>query len=328
MRRRDFVTLLGGAAAAWPLVAQAQKQVPVIAILGSGAAEARSSIFQMQLFNVGMSEIGLVEGRDYIREVRWANSDSSRFPALAVELLARHPSAVVVSTISAAKAVQNLSRSVPIVMTGLNDPVAAGLVESLAHPGGNITGVSAMAEDVVLKLMEIMRDALPQVRTFAVVMNPTNPSNAPMLDLLKHEAANTGNSVAVIRIASSGDLDTAFDTVSRQQPDALFVLSDNTLIALADTIIARALAQRVPTVGNLGLPLVQAGALLTYARDSKEAFQGVARLLKKILNGTSPADLPVEQPTKFNLMLNLRTARALGLDLPASLLARADEIIE
>src|ERR1700730_9805247 len=184
MGRRESITLLGGMAVAWPLAAGAQKSVPVIAILGSGAADAASSAVQMQLIDPGLRELGLVQGRDYVFETRWADSDSSRFPALAAELLALHPSAIVVFTNLAITTVQNLSRTVPIVGASLNAPLAAGLVASLAHPGGNITGVSTMADDLVLKQMEIMREALPQMRNVTVMMNPTNSSNPLMLDLL------------------------------------------------------------------------------------------------------------------------------------------------
>jgi putative tryptophan/tyrosine transport system substrate-binding protein len=328
MKRRDFVTLLGGAVAAWPLAVQAQKSVPVIAILGSGAADADSSIFQMRSLDSGLGEVGLVQGRDYVFETRWADSNSSRFPALAAELLAHHPVAVVVSTILAAKDVQNLSRTVPIVMAGLNDPVVAGLVKSLAHPGGNVTGVTSMAEDNLLKTIAIVREALPDVRRLTVMTNPTNPSNRSMLDVLTRQAAKTELSIAAVGVTSPADLDAAFAELARQHPGALFVLTDNSLFALADTIIARALAQRVPTIGNFYLPFVQAGALLAYSRDPKETFQVVARFLKKILNGADPADLPVEQPTKFNLMINLKTARTLGFQIPDKLLVLADEVIE
>jgi len=328
MKRRDFIALLGGTAIAWPLAAKAQKPVRVIAILGSGAADAAASIAQMRLFDAGMRELGLFQGQDYVLESRLADSDSSRLPGLARELLARGPSAVVVSTILAAKAVQNLSRTVPIVMTGLNDPVAAGLVASLAHPGGKITGVSTMAEDALLKLIEIMREALPEVRRLTAMTNPTNPSNRAMLEVLTRQAARAELSIATVGVASPGDLDTAFAELAQQRPGALFMLTDNSLLALADTIIARALVQRVPTFGNFSLAFVQAGALFSYSRDPKEAYQSVARLLKKILNGASPADLPVEQPTKFELTINLKTAKVLGLTIPPSLLARADEVIE
>jgi putative ABC transport system substrate-binding protein len=326
LRRREFIALLGGAAVAWAPAARAQKPLPVIAILGSGAADAAPSTQQMHMLDAGMRDLGLVQGRDYTFETRWADSDSSRFPALAVELLARSPGAVVVSTILAAKAVQSLSRTVPIVMTGLNDPVAAGLVANLARPGGNITGVSTMAEDILLKLIEIMREALPEVRRLTVMTNPTNPSSQPMLDALTRQVANRGLSIATVGVASPADLDTAFAELSRQRPGALLVLTDSSLAALADAIVARAMAQGVPTFG--GAVVVQAGALFGYSRDLKEAYQSVARLLKKILDGAAPADLPVEQPSKFSLMINLKTAKALGLTVPLTLLTRADEVIE
>src|SRR5476651_699329 len=245
MRRREIIALLGGAIAlsrpAW-----AQKALPIVAFLNSGAADAPASKALMSLTQAGLAEIGLVLARDYVFETAWANSDSSRFPALADDLLARRPAAVVVSTILAVKAVQNLSNTVPIVMTGMNDPVAAGLVASLARPGGNITGVSTMAEDVLLKLIEIMREALPEVRQLTVMLNPTNPSNPPMVDMLKRYVANSGLTIATVGVGAPADLDAAFAEMSQQRPGALFVLTDNSLQALAEPINARALAQKVP----------------------------------------------------------------------------------
>jgi putative ABC transport system substrate-binding protein len=280
------------------------------------------------LDEAGLRENGLVQGRDYVFDIRWANSDSSRFPTLAAELLAGHPSAVVVSTILAVKAVQNLTRTVPIVMTGMNDPVAAGLVASLARPGGNITGVSTMAEDVLLKLIEIMREALPNVRRLTVMTNPTNPSNPPMVETLIRYVANKELAIGTVGVSSPAELDAAFAEMSRQPPGALFVLTDNSLQALAEPIVTRALAQRVPTFANLGISFPQAGALFDYSRDPPEAFKSVASLLKKILGGAAPGDLPIEQPTKFNLFINLKTAKTLGIEVSQMLIARADKVIE
>jgi putative tryptophan/tyrosine transport system substrate-binding protein len=327
MRRRDFVRLVCGAATAWPFAARAQ-QVPVIGILGSGAADSASSQVQMQLLDVSMRELGLAPGRDYVLETRWAGSDAGRFPALAAELLALHPSAIVVYTNLAVTTVQSLSRSVPIVSAALNAPLAAGLVESLARPGGNITGVSTMADDLVLKQVEIMREVLPQARNLMVMLNPTNSSNPLMLDMLMRQFADKEFSIASVGVRSPADLDAAFAEVARQRPGALLMLTDSSLLGLADTIIARALAQRVPTFGSFTYGFAQAGALFSYARDPKEATQGLARLLKKILNGVSPADLPVEQPTKYILTINLKTASSLGIKIPPSVQARADEVIE
>jgi putative ABC transport system substrate-binding protein len=172
MKKREFITLLFGVAV-WPLVARAQKSIPVIAVVGSGAADSTSSTIQMQLLGAGMRELGLVEGKDYVFETRWAGSDSSRISALAAELLALHPAAVVVSTNLAVTTVQNLSRTVPIVGTSLNAPLAVGLVASLSHPGGNITGVSTMADELLFKLVEIIRELLPQVRKLTVIQPNT-----------------------------------------------------------------------------------------------------------------------------------------------------------
>jgi ABC-type uncharacterized transport system substrate-binding protein len=328
MKRREFITLIGGAAAAWPLAVSAQKSAPLIAILGSGAADASSSKLQMSLLDNGMRELGLSQGQDYVFETYWAGSDANRFSALAAELLANHPRAVVVSTNLAALAVQKLSRTVPIVGTGLNAPVAVGLVTSLNRPGGNITGVSTMAEDVLLKLYEIMRETMPGVRKVMLIMNRTNTSNPLMVDLLKNQAEKDGLSILVASVSWPADLDAAFAEMSREHPGALFMLTDNSLLALADTIVARALVLRVPTFGGFGGTFGQTGAMIAYSRDAREAFQGVARLLKKILNGTAPDELPFEQPTKFNLFVNLKTAKALGIEIPPRLLATADEVIE
>jgi putative ABC transport system substrate-binding protein len=328
MKRREFIIAVGGAAIAWPLAAYAQKAPPVIAILGSGAADANSSKMQMSMLEAGMRELGLQAGQNYTFEVRWAGSDAGRFPALAAELLALNPSAVVVSTNLAALAVQKLSRSVAIVGTGLNAPVATGLAASLNHPGGNITGVATMAEDVLLKLFEMMRETLPVVRKIVAIANPTNPSHPAMIDMLGAHAAKYGLSVDAVRISAPADLDAAFAGISQQRPGAIFVLTDNSLFGLADPIITRALALQVPTFGSFAGPFAQAGALFAYSRDPREAFQGVARQLKKLLNGASPGELPFEQPTKFELFVNLKTAKALGINIPPALLATANEVIE
>lgn len=320
--------LLGTALAGVPFTARAQKAKPVIAFLASGAADADSSKVQMSLLDASMRELGLVQGQDYLLDVRWAGSDASRFSPLAAELLAGHPSAVVVSTNFAAIAVQRLSPTVAIVGTGLNAPVATGLVASLARPGGTITGVSTMADDVLIKLFEFMRELLPKERRIAVMMNPTNPSNPLMLDRLTAHAAQNGLLIDAVSVSAPADLDSAFAAISRQPPGALLVLTDNSLFGLADRIVTRALAQRVPTFGNFSYPFARAGALVAYSRDPREAFQGVARLLKKLLAGAAPGELPFEQPTKFNLFVNLKTAKALGIEIPPTLLATADEVIE
>jgi putative tryptophan/tyrosine transport system substrate-binding protein len=228
MRRREFLGIVSGAVA-WPAVAHAQRAVPVIAVLGSGAADSPSSKTQMEFLRAGMRDLGLSEGKDYMFETRWADSDSSRIPALAAELLALHPAAIVVSTNLAVTTVQNLSRTIPIVGTSMNAPLAVGLVASLSHPGGNVTGVSTMADELVFKLVEIVREIFPHLRTLTVMFNPTNSSNPVTLNALTGRLANTELAIGSVAVRSPVDLDAAFDEVSRQHPDALIVLTDNSL---------------------------------------------------------------------------------------------------
>ena len=327
MRRRDLLLAIGGAAI-WPRSTRAQKAIPVIAILGSGAADASSSREQMSQLDAGMREVGLVAGRDYVFETRWAGSDASRFSALAAELLTRNPRAVVVSTPLAALAVQKLSRTVPIVGTSMNAPIATGLAASLAHPGGNITGVATMAEDLQLKLLEMLRATLPRMRRVLAITNPTNPSHPSMIEAMAAQAARNGLAIDFARVSAPADLDAAFAGMSRQPADAVFVFTDNSLFALTGPIITRALEGRVPTVGSFSLTFAQDGGLYAYGCDNLEAFYGVARLLKKIFDGASPADIPFEQPTKFNLFINLKTAKLLGIEIPPTLLAIANQVIE
>lgn len=328
MKRRILLASIAGGFLTGGALRAQPKAVPVIAVLGSGAADAASSRMQMSLLEASLRDLGLRERQDYVFAARWAGSDPRNFSGLAAELLADGPSAVVVSTNLAALAVQKLSRTVPIVGTGLNAPVASGLAASFSRPGGNITGVSTMAEEILAKLVEMLREVLPAARRVAVMANPTNPSHPAMLDLLAKLAPGSRLSFEIVNIGGPADLDAGFARLAQQPADAVLVLTDNSLLALADTIIARALALRMPTFGGFSNTFAQAGALVAYGRDAREAFQGVARLLKKILAGAAVAELPFEQPTRFNLAINLRTARALGIAIPPMLLGTAEEVVE
>lgn len=328
MIRRALLSSLAGSVLSVGGVRVWAKSSPIIAVLGSGAETAPSSQLQMALLEAGLADLGLRAGQDYRFETRWAGSDAGRFPALAKELLALGPAAIVVSTNLAALAVRDLSRSVPIVGTGLNAPVAAGLAASLGRPGGNVTGVSTMAEEVQAKLFEIMREMMPAARRLAAMTNPTNPSGPAMVELAAADAARGGLELDLHAVGAPTDLEVAFAAIARRPPDALLILTDNSLFALGDTIIARALALRVPTFGSFAAPFVKAGALFGYGRDAAEAFRGVARLLKRILAGAPVGELPFEQPTRFNFYINLRTAQTLGVAVPPLLLASATEVVE
>jgi putative tryptophan/tyrosine transport system substrate-binding protein len=233
----------------------------------------------------------------------------------------------VVSTIAAAEAARDVSKTVPIVMTGLNDPVGAGLAASLARPGGNITGIATMNEEVILKLLGLLPSALPNAKRITAMVNPTNPSNPVILAIIKAATTRLGFVVDTVEVATPAALDKAFEELRHYHPDLLLVVPDNSLIALSDHIVSRALAERVPVIST-SQNLAFAGAILTYGLLAREAVEGTGYYLKKILAGVSPADLPIEQPTKFHLVVNLKTARSLGIEFPAAIFAQADEVIE
>jgi ABC-type uncharacterized transport system substrate-binding protein len=262
-----------------------------------------------------------------VLESRWAQGEYSRFPILAAELIARRPSAIVVSTIAAAEAARGLSNTVPIVMTGLNDPVGAGLANSLARPGGNITGIATMNEDVILKLLGLLRSAIQKASRLTVMLNPTNPSNPVLLEKIKSETSRLDFAMEVLEVSTPGALDNALEQLDRQHPDLLLLVPDNSLISLSERIVPRALANGVPTVAT-SEGVFSAGALLTYGFVVRDAVERVGSYLKKILAGVPPADLPIEQPAKFHLAINVKIAKKLGIEFPASLLAQADEVIE
>jgi putative ABC transport system substrate-binding protein len=210
-------------------------------------------------------------------------------------------------------------------MTGLNDPVGAGLAVSLASPGGNITGIATMNEDVIVKLLALLQSVLPNAKRIIAMMNPTNPSNPLIMVTVKREAARLGFAIETVEVPTPAALDQAFEELRRYRPDLLLIVSDNALHSLSEQIVPRALAERVPTVGTSQLV---AGALITYGFLFQAAVERTGTYLKRILAGASPADLPIEQPTIFHLVVNLNTARALGIEIPAAVLAEADEVVE
>ena len=323
MDRRSFLVAACVVLAQSP--ARAQKKPPRVAFLGSGR-EPSTAIF-LDAFKQGMRDNGMLEGRDYGLELRWAEGHYERFPALAAELVGGNPAVIIVATIASARAAQQATRSIPIVMTGLNDPVGVGLVASLARPGGNITGLSSMAEDVNDKLVEILHTAIPRAKSIAVLLNPANPSNRTSLDRTRPVAAALGMTVWPVEFTNPDDLDALFAGLMRQPPDALMISADSALHDQRERISALALRHRLATIAQLP-EYAEAGALMGYGQSRREAYRRTANYVKKILDGAKPADLPVEQPTRLQLIVNLNTAKALGLMIPQSLLLRADEVIQ
>jgi putative ABC transport system substrate-binding protein len=325
MRRRDFVVLLGGAAAAWPVAVRAQQPVmPVIGFLDAGSAAARTQ--QVAAFRKGLAEAGYQEGQNVSLEFRWAEGQYARFGELAADLV-RHRVSVIVTPGSAiaALAAKAASTSIPIVFGVGGDPVREGLVASLNRPGGNATGVNFFTVEVVAKRMQLLRELVPAAKRIAVLVNPADPEG---YQTLRDVQAAAGGEQIVAREAASGrDIDAAFANMAGEKMDAVFVGPGtffNTRRVQLTVLTARyALPAAYPTRAY-----PEAGGLMSYGADVLDAFRQVGVYTGRILKGAKPADLPVLQSTKFELVINLNTARALGLDVPPSLLARADEVIE
>jgi putative ABC transport system substrate-binding protein len=322
LKRREFIILLGGAAA-WPRAAHGQRKPATIGVLGSGSAQ--SSAFLIDALKEGMSENGLVEGRDYVLDVRWAEGDYKRFAALTSELLERKSSVIIVTTIAAARAAQQVAPATPLVMTGLIDPVGAGLIASLRRPGNNTTGISNMIQDMSAKGLELMREVLPTATRIAVLFNPNNPGSRLILEDVRSQTAKLGMTIQPLEFNGSAALDATLETAAGR--DALLVVADSALLDLRERIAGLALRHRLPTFSSIP-EFTDGGALVGYGPSRRDSYRRAATYVKKVLEGAKPGDIPVEQPTLIELSVNMPTARALGLVIPNALVARADRVIE
>ena len=325
MRRREFITLIGGAAVAWPLKARAQQKPSSIGFMASGAADTSAPL--IAAVRQGLRENGLVEGKDYVLDIRWADGQYDRFAAFAREFADRGARIIMVTTIAGARAAQRATSVIPIVMASMNDPVANGLVASLARPGANTTGMASLNQDVTTKLLEFLHALLPNAVAIACLFNPANPSNTVFLDNVRVQAVPLGIKVQDFAVITPGELNATFDAIAAQRPDALLVLPDAATLDLGARIAALALQHRIPVVST-DSDLTTSGGLISYGTSRRATYRRSAYFVKKILDGAKPADLPVEQPTQILLSINLKTAKTLGLTVPPSLLATADEVIE
>jgi putative tryptophan/tyrosine transport system substrate-binding protein len=279
-------------------------------------------------FIEGLRENGLHKERDYVLDVLWAEGDYARFPKLASELLQRNPSIILVTTIAAARAAQRAApTTTPIVMTSLTDPVGTGLIASLSRPGGNTTGVSTMAQDLTSKGFELVRDIIPRAMTFAVLFNSANPINRRIVNDLPKEAEAIGATIQPVGFATPEELEPAFGALKQRRPDALIVVADGMIIDQRERIATLALQHRLPTVSPIP-ELTDVGGLIGYGSSRIDMYRRAAYYVKRILDGVKPADLPVEQPIRIELSINLKTAQVLGISIPVSILARADRVIE
>jgi putative ABC transport system substrate-binding protein len=327
MQRRQFISLLAGAAATWPIAARAQQpKMPVIGFLQPTSPDAYAE--RLRAFRQGLKETGFVEGENVTIVYRWAENQADRLPALAAELVRRQV-AVIATTGGAAPALaaKAATRTIPIVFNVGEDPVKLGLVESLARPGTNLTGINFFTTELVAKRLELLRELLPAITRVAALINPTGPGAETTLKDMEAAARSLGLQVRVLRASTSREINAAFTTFTDERPDALFVGGDTFLTARRVQLVHLATRHMIPAT-YASRENVEAGGLMSYGSNITDAWRQVGAYTGRILNGAKPADLPVVQASKFELVINAETARLLGLEVSPQLLARADEVIE
>jgi putative ABC transport system substrate-binding protein len=321
MRRRDFIALVGGAVA-WPLAARAQQsKKPRI-----GALVLTNEVAQSfgKEFREGLRELGYIEGQNFALEIRSADGMANALPELAAELVRLKVDVIAAVFTPCALAAKQATREIPIVMAAAGDPIGTGLVTSLARPGGNITGLSNMGAETAGKSVELFRDMLPSLRRVAILANPIDPFTKSILEQVQLSGRTAGIEIAPIAmIRAPEEIDAAFASMTKVQADAVVVQG----IFFAKTVADLAIKYRLPSASVLR-SFADAGGLMSYGADMSQIYRRSAVLVHKILQGTNPADLPVEQPTKFELVINLKTAKAIGLAIPETFLLRADQVIE
>jgi putative ABC transport system substrate-binding protein len=328
MRRREFITLLGGAAAAWPLVGRAQQQAkPVIGFLHLTSPETNRE--NLAAFRQGLGDTGYIENKNVAIEYRWAQGQNDRLPALVAELVRHKVSVIVVlESTNSALAAKAATQTIPIVFMQGADPVQIGLVESLNRPGGNLTGISNLAAGTVGKRLELLLELVPAAKSIAYLRNPNNPVNAESESREAELAARTrGVRLLFVNASRPSEIETAFADIVQQRADALQLSGDGFLGAHYDQIVALAARHAVPAIyaWHMGTAV---GGLMSYGTNLLDAWRQAGIYAGRILSGKKPADLPVQQVTKMELRINLKTAKTLGLTFPLTLLGRADEVIE
>jgi putative ABC transport system substrate-binding protein len=323
-----FVGVLAGGFLAGPLAALSQEAGKVyrIGFLSPAISSDPRMLGLLDAFRQGLAKLGYIEGRNFVIEPRWAEERYDRLPGLAAELVGLKVDIILTVAVPAIRAAQAATRTIPIVMASVVDPVSTGLVASLARPGGNITGLSNMAPEVTGKQLEMIKQIVPRAALVAVLWNPANPGNTPQLRAAEAAGRTLGLRLQPLEARTSDELDRLFATMTKSRPDALVVFADVMLNDSRARITELAAARRLPTVfsqdGAAG------GALMTYSASTPDLFRRSATYVDRILKGAKPDDLPVEQATKFDLVINLKAAKALGLTVPPSLLQRADQVIE
>jgi putative tryptophan/tyrosine transport system substrate-binding protein len=326
MKRREFITLLGGAAITWPLAARAQQPaMPVIGFLDARSLDVDADL--VAAIRQGLTETGYVEGRNLRIEYRWAEGQINRLPALATDLVGRRVAVIMTGGNAAAPAAKAATKSIPIVFSTGDDPVTQGLVDSLSRPGGNLTGVTTFARALVTKRLGLLQELAPQATTIALLVNPDDPTGGAQTIATETAARAIGRQLVVMQARSEREIDAAFMMIVERQVGALLIGSDAFLRSRRNQIVALTARYALPTMHNVRED-AEAGGLISYGADFVDGYRKVGVYAGRILKGEKPADLPIQQPTKFQLVINLKTAKALGLTVPPNLLATADEVIE
>jgi ABC-type uncharacterized transport system substrate-binding protein len=325
MNRREFITLLGGAAAAWPIMARAQRpEIPVVAFLNGGSPDGYAPM--VAAFHQGLKDTGYVEAQSVRIEYRWADGQYGRLPAMAADLVHRQV-AVIVTNSPGMLAAKAATTTIPIVFTTSGDPVELGFVASLARPGRNITGVTQLNVEVAPKRLELMYELVPTATIMAVLVNPAYPSAEIQSRGMQAAARTLGVQLHILRASNERDIDDAFATLAQLRAGAFVISSDPFFNSRAEQFAALALRHAVPTIFQYR-EFAAAGGLMSYGGSIIDSYRQAGVYTGRILKGEKPADLPVQQSTKVELIINLKTAKALGLEVPRTLIARADEVIE
>ena len=326
MKRREAITLLGGAAVGWPLATRAQQRVRRVGVLVGVGNDSQGQSW-IAGFRQRLKELGWADGRDVQIDVRWGGADIDYIRATAADLVSAKPDVILVYSIRVLHAMRQATRQIPVVFIATSDPVGLGLVESLAHPGGNLTGFMVYEVSVAGKLVELLKEMAPQLARMALLFSPENISAAGYQRSIEAVAKSLGAIPVWLPVRNAADIENAVDTLVREPSSGLVLPTDVTTIVHRDLIVALAARHRLPAIYSFRAD-VTSGGLMCYGPDTADLFRRASSYVDRILKGEKPADLPVQAPIKFELAINLKTAKALGLEVPRTLLARADEVIE